>query len=57
MPIGNLAARLPMGGDEAKKDAVQWAAIVTILIPVRIAMNVFPWVVCSFLTSLVSCVL
>lgn len=44
MPTGNFAARLPMGGDEAKKDAVVWAAIVLILIPVRIATNVFPWV-------------
>lgn len=57
MPIGNFAARLPMGGDEAKKGAVQWAAIVMILIPIRIAMNVFPWVFCSFLTSLVCSVL
>jgi len=42
MPIGNLAARLSMGGDQAKKDAVGWAAIVLILIPIRIAVNVFP---------------
>ena len=42
MPIGNFAARLPMGGDPARQDAIAWAAIVAILIPVRFAMNVFP---------------
>ena len=42
MPIGNFAARLPMGGDQAKKDAVAWAAIILILIPLRIAVNVYP---------------
>ena len=42
MPLGNFAARLPMGGDYAKQDAIAWAAIVAILIPVRFAMNVFP---------------
>ena len=42
MPIGNFAAKLPMGGDQNKKDAVEWAAIILILIPMRIAMNVYP---------------
>jgi hypothetical protein len=42
MPVGNFAARLPMGGDQAKKDAVTWAAIVLILIPLRVAVNVYP---------------
>ena len=42
MPIGNFATRLPMGGDQNKKDAVEWVAITLILIPIKIAMNVYP---------------
>lgn len=42
MPIGNLAARLPMGGDQHKQDLAIWSAIALILIPIRIAVVVYP---------------
>lgn len=42
MPIGNLAARLAQSLPEGKADALAWGAIVFILIPIRIAVNVYP---------------
>lgn len=42
MPIGNIAARLSMGGDQHKQNLIVWAAIALILTPLRIAVIVGP---------------
>lgn len=39
MPLGNIAARLPMGGDAKKQESVLWVAIIAILVPIRLAAN------------------
>lgn len=42
MPIGHLAATIPVGGDESKRGVLVWIAIALILLPIRLAVNVSP---------------
>lgn len=43
MPIGNLAAVLAAKMSSRRDaDATVWAAIILILLPIRIAVNVYP---------------
>lgn len=42
IPLGHLAAKRGESMPERKADALSWAAIIVILIPVKIAVNVYP---------------